>query len=129
MKKLFGGILSAFAMTTLLVGTSANAADKPDFEVILLGVGTPPPLMHRFGPATLVRVGGKVLLFDAGRGVTQRLWQNKVAMGKIDYLILTHLHSDHVVGIPDLMLTGWLNSPFGRRTTPMKVIGPKGTEK
>jgi ribonuclease Z len=105
----------------------ASAAQETDFEVILLGTGTPPPFMHRFGPSTLVRVNGKLLLFDAGRGATQRLWQNKIPLGKIDHLYLTHLHSDHVVGIPDLMLTGWLTSPFGRRKGPFKVSGPPGT--
>lgn len=101
---------------------------KPDFQVITLGVGTPPPFMHRFGPATLVMAGEKYLLFDAGRGVTQRLWQNKIPLGRIDTLFLTHLHSDHVVGIPDLLLTGWLKSPFGKRTGNFVVRGPQGTE-
>ncbi|MEH6403185.1 MAG: MBL fold metallo-hydrolase [Sneathiella sp.] len=117
------------AMTTLLpASTFAVEKPKPDFEVITLGVGTPPPFMHRFGPATLVIAGDQYLLFDAGRGVTQRLWQNKIPLGRIDSLFLTHLHSDHVVGIPDLLLTGWLKSPFGGRRENMVVRGPKGTE-
>jgi ribonuclease BN (tRNA processing enzyme) len=49
-----------------------------------------------------------ILSQDLTPHCSQRLWQNKVPMGKIDYLILTHLYSDHVVGIPDLWLTGWL---------------------
>lgn len=105
----------------------ARAAEQNDFEVVLLGTGTPPPFMHRFGPSTLVKVNGKLLMFDAGRGATQRLWQKKISLGKIDHLYLTHLHSDHVVGIPDLMLTGWLTSPFARRKGPFKVSGPPGT--
>jgi len=115
----------------LVLGTTlqpAQAAEKPDFQVVLLGTGSPPPFMHRFGPGTLVIAGGKHILFDAGRGVTQRLWQDKIPLGRVDYLILTHLHSDHVVGIPDLWLTGWLNSPFGRRKAGFKVRGPIGTE-
>jgi ribonuclease Z len=105
----------------------AQAASGDDFKVTLLGTGTPPPLMARFGPATLVEVAGQRLLFDAGRGVTQRLWQKKIRLGAIDHLFLTHLHSDHVVGIPDLYLTGWLTSPFGRRPGAFKISGPAGT--
>ncbi len=123
------------ALAVLAVGigpvkaqSKAGAKAKPDFQVIMLGVGTPVPFMHRFGPATLVIAGGKYLLFDAGRGVTQRLWENKIALGRPDVLFLTHLHSDHVVGIPDLLLTGWLKSPFGKRKGNFVVRGPKGTE-
>ncbi len=123
---------SAFLLAAILaLGATfqpARATGKPDFQVVLLGTGTPPPFMHRFGPATLVIAGGKHILFDAGRGVTQCLWQDKIPLGRVDYLVLTHLHSDHVVGIPDLWLTGWLRSPFGRRKGAFKVRGPKGTE-
>ena len=119
-------LLCASLALAVVVAAPATAQEN-DFEVILLGTGTPPPFMHRFGPSTLVRVNGKLLLFDAGRGATQRLWQQKIPLGKIDHLYLTHLHSDHVVGIPDLMLTGWLTSPFARRKGPFRVSGPPGT--
>ncbi len=125
MKSLFWALV-----LTLLVSVNplaAKAEDKPDFEVILVGTGTPPPLMHRFGPATLVRVAGKTFLIDAGRGATQMMWRKKIPFGKLTSLILTHLHSDHVVGIPDLWLTGWLRGPYGRRDTPFPIMGPKGT--
>ncbi|NQU59127.1 MAG: MBL fold metallo-hydrolase [Rhodospirillales bacterium] len=118
-------IVAVFAIAATAPATSA---EKSDFSVTLLGTGTPPPLMTRFGPATLVQVNGKALLFDVGRGATQRLWEKKVPLGKIDHVFLTHLHSDHVVGIPDLMLTGWLTSPFGRRKGQFHINGPKGTK-
>ena len=128
MKHRFAGFAAiAGVMVGLMSGAFAQDA-KPDFKVTLLGTGTPPPLMNRFGPATLVQVGGKTILFGAGRGATQRMWQIKVPFGKLDALILTHLHSDHVVGIPDIWLTGWLRGPYGRRDDPLRVIGPAGTE-
>ena len=76
---------------------------------------------------TLVQVGGQTLLFDAGRGVTQRLLESGLTLGQVSALFLTHLHSDHVVGIPDLWLTGWLQAAYGQRKTPFQVYGPEGT--
>jgi len=58
-----------------------------------------------------------------------RLFQLGVPIGRIDALLLTHFHSDHTVGIPDLWLTGWLSSHFGNRRRPFNVIGPVGTAK
>jgi ribonuclease Z len=100
-----------------------------DFSVTLLGTGTPIPVPDRFGPSTLVEAGGQKLLFDAGRGASIRLNQLEVPIGSIDALLLTHFHSDHTVGIPDLWLTGWLSSYFGNRQRPFNVIGPIGTAK
>lgn len=128
MKHRFAGFAVMAGMVIGLMSGAFAQDSKPDFKVTLLGTGTPPPLMNRFGPATLVQVGGKTILFDAGRGATQRMWQIKVPFGKLDALILTHLHSDHVVGIPDIWLTGWLRGPYGRRDDPLRVIGPAGTE-
>jgi ribonuclease Z len=93
-------------------------------RVTLLGTGTPQPIMERFGPSILVQAGNQSLLFDAGRGCLQRLRQINVPYGKIDALFLTHLHSDHIVGLPDLWLTGWLLS---KRADPLKIFGPVGT--
>lgn len=75
----------------------------------------------------LVQVAGQILLFDCGRGVTQRLYQLHVKLGDANTLFLTHLHSDHTVGIPDLLLTGWLEPPWGQRKGPLQVFGPAGT--
>lgn len=103
------------------------AAEKKEFKVTLLGTGTPFPSMARFGPGILVQAGGQNLLFDIGRGVTQRLFQLKIPFGKINHVFLTHLHSDHVVGIPDLWLSGWLGAPWARRKVPFAITGPEGT--
>jgi ribonuclease Z len=102
---------------------------KSDFRVTLLGTGTPIPVPDRFGPSTLVEAGDQKLLIDAGRGASIRLHQLGVPIGRIDALLLTHFHSDHTVGIPDVWLTGWLEAYFGTRTTPLRVIGPDGTSK
>jgi ribonuclease Z len=103
--------------------TSSNG-----FRVTLLGTGVPIPSPDRFGPATLVEAGDRKLLIDAGRGAAIRLHQLGVPIGRIAALLLTHYHSDHTSGIPDVWLTGWLQSHFGTRTRPFRVIGPIGAK-
>jgi ribonuclease Z len=99
-----------------------------DFVVTLLGTGTPIPSNDRFGPSTLVEAGDQKLLIDAGRGAAIRLTQLGVPLGRIDALLLTHYHSDHTSGIPDVWLTGWLESHFGTRRSPFRVFGPTGAK-
>src|SRR5437867_4980197 len=96
-------------------------------KVTLLGTGSPRPLVDRFGPSVLVEAGSERLLIDCGRGAPQRLWQLNIPLREITAVFLTHLHSDHVMGVPDLWLTGWLATPFGRRTEPFRISGPPGT--
>ena len=98
------------------------------FRVTLLGTGAPPPSLDRFGPSTLVEVGGRKFIFDAGRGAMQRLYQLGIPFADISGMLLTHHHSDHVVGFPDLWLTGWIGRPWGKRNTPLRVWGPEGTK-
>ena len=97
------------------------------FRVTLLGTGAPPPRLDRFGPSTLVEVGAEKFIFDAGRGAMQRLHQLAIPFSDITGLFLTHHHSDHVVGFPDLWLTGWIGRPWGMRAQPLPVYGPVGT--
>ena len=120
--------MRALLLALLVPCLNGQASDEAHFEVIILGVRSPPPFMHRVGPATLIKAGEKYLLVDAGRGVTQCLWQLKIPLGRLDGLFVTHLHSDHVVCIPDLLLTVWLSSPFGGRKGNFTVWGPKGTK-
>ena len=97
------------------------------FRVTLLGTGAPPPRLDRFGPSTLVEVGDEKFIVDAGRGAMQRIYQLGIPFGDITGMFLTHHHSDHVVGFPDLWLTGWIGRPWGKRNKPLHVWGPEGT--
>jgi ribonuclease Z len=110
-----------------LCSVLCHAALAQEIKVTLLGTGSPPPVMNRFGPSILVEAGGKKFLFDAGRGAMQRLAQTKTKWQDVDGVFFTHLHSDHVVGFPDVWLTGWLVAPG--RTRPVEVWGPPGTQK
>jgi ribonuclease Z len=121
---IFRGVAGiVLALTALAPATAAGQ----EIKVTLLGTGSPPPVMNRFGPSILVEAGGGKFLFDAGRGALQRLAQLGVRWQDVDGLFLTHLHSDHVVGFPDLWLTGWLVG--AGRSRPLHVWGPRGTRK
>jgi ribonuclease Z len=111
----------AFVIGVVAPATAQEAAIK----VTLLGTGCPPAVMNRFGPSTLVEAGSQKFVFDAGRGAMQRLVQLGVPWQDVQGVLLTHLHSDHVVGFPDLWLTGWLIAPG--RNVPLRVWGPTGT--
>jgi ribonuclease Z len=82
----------------------------------------PNPL--RFGISTLVVAGTEKLMFDCGRAATIRMGQMGMLLGDVNKLFVTHLHSDHVIGIPDLYLAGWASQG---RTVPLRVWGPAGT--
>src|SRR6266536_3457206 len=119
-------ILSACLAVSSAAYTCAVWAQ--DFKVTLLGTGVPFPAPDRFGAATLVEAGKERLLFDVGRGATIRLNQIGVPMGTLNAVFLTHFHSDHTSGIPDLWLTGWIPGAWARRTTPFHLIGPVGAK-
>ncbi len=103
-------------------------ASAQEIQVTLLGTGTPGPYPDRAGPATLVQAGDQVLLFDAGRNVVVRLWQDRIPVRDIHAVFLTHFHHDHFNGLADLWLTGWIGADYGLRAHPMRLIGPVGTQ-
>ena len=98
-------------------------------QVVMLGTGNPPADPDRSGPATAIVVGDTPYLVDFGAGVVRRAKAAQVDRGiaaldpiKLRVAFVTHLHSDHVVGYPDLLLTPWV---LGRRE-PLEVYGPTG---
>ena len=94
-------------------------------EVTLLGTGSPIPDAQRAGPSTLVRAGGQLLLVDCGRGVLQRATAASVGANALTALLLTHLHSDHIADLGDVIITRWVTT-FTEQT-PLPIIGPPGT--
>jgi len=104
---------------------SAGAADS--VQVVLLGTGTPAPNHAAQGPATAVVVGARLFLFDAGPGVERQMEAAGLPYrgGPLTAAFLTHLHSDHTLGLPDVILTSWV---MGRRH-PLRLVGPPGTRR
>ncbi len=91
--------------------------------VTLLGTGCPQVHTHRFGPASLVQIGEMSFLVDCGSGVTQRMAAAGVSGANLDALLLTHLHSDHLVDLYQLVISSWHQG----RERPQRVFGPAGT--
>lgn len=124
------GVVAALLM--LVLGRSVHAQrvfpGGPAFPpgdstlVVTLGTGTPVPNPDRSGPATAVVVGRRVFLFDAGAGVMRRVAAAGLPIDGVTAAFITHLHSDHTLGLPDLILTSWVMG----RTAPMRLVGPPG---
>ena len=95
-------------------------------EVTLLGTGSPIPDARRAGPSTLVRAGGQTFLIDCGRGVQQRMTAVGTGANALTALLLTHLHSDHIADLGDVLITRWVTT-FDPNPVPLPIIGPPGT--
>jgi len=115
--------------------TTPNAAaqseipeEPPRTRIVMLGTGTPNADPERSGPAVAVVVGGHAYLVDAGAGVVRRAAAAhakgiaELSPEKLDIVFITHLHSDHTLGLPDLILTPWVLE----RRTPLRIFGPPG---
>jgi ribonuclease BN (tRNA processing enzyme) len=115
------------AALALFAGGSLAAQDSAT-KVVILGTGTPNADPDRFGPAVAVVVKGRAYLVDAGPGIVRRAAAARrrgieaLAADKLNLVFVTHLHSDHTLGLPDLMLSPWTLE----RTVPLQVFGPPG---
>ena len=128
---MFGALFACLAAACAPQGEPAAPTpyDSLRTQVLLLGTGTPNAEPERAGPATAILVRGRAYLVDAGPGIVRRAAAARragvtaVRMENLRIVFLTHLHSDHTVGLPDLMLTPWVLD----RTAPLEVYGPAGT--
>ena len=105
-----------------MIGIPIAVADV--MVVTLLGTGTPRPEAERGSAAVLVEAGAQKLLFDAGRDVARRIYQLSLDYNTVDKVFITHLHYDHIIGLPDLMLSGWVF----QRAKPIQLWGPSGSK-
>jgi ribonuclease Z len=116
-------------LTALLLAAAPAAplwaqapAGRDSAVVVLLGTGMPRPDPQASGPATAVVIGRRILLFDAGPGVMRQVAAAGLPINGVEALFLTHLHSDHTLGYPDLIFTSWV---MGRRSA-LQAFGPPG---
>ena len=125
------GVLATFgiiATITLAAGDAATQLAPSRTQVVLLGTGNPGPSPERSGPATAIIANGQAYLVDFGPGVVRRAAAaQQKGIGalnpiNIKHAFVTHLHSDHTVGYPDLIFTPWV---IGRKV-PLEVYGPQG---
>jgi ribonuclease Z len=127
MRELLGVSLALLAFSVSSIGqTSRSSGPESALKVVILGAGGGPPAdTQKYGPSILVEAGSEKLMFDCGRAAIIRLAEAGVRQQEIDKIFLTHLHSDHILSIPDVLLTGWSSG----RTTPLRIWGPSGTKK
>lgn len=114
-------------------GVVAETLDSETTQIVMLGTGTPNPFPDRSGPSAAIVVNDEPYLIDFGPGVVRQASAMSpeyggsvkgLAVENIKHAFLTHLHSDHTVGLPDLILTAWTVG----RDEPLKLFGPEGTK-
>jgi len=110
--------------TTIGVDQSAKLPDG--LNVYVCGSGSPMPDATRAGPCVAVLAGQQAFVFDAGSGSIRKLGRMGFPMPRLQAAFLTHLHSDHIDGLGELLLQGWV---AGHRSAPLPVYGPAGTDK
>lgn len=120
-------VCAAVYVGAIAAGQDVRDARAPAIVVTLLGTAPGPPVrIGRTGISTLVEAGGQRFLFDAGYGSLRSLVQSGRPMDAVSTVFLTHLHSDHIVDLPALLLLPW--SAPSERDVPLEVWGPAGTQ-
>lgn len=113
------------------VGSACAQSSPSRTQLVLLGTGTPIPDPERSGPGVAIVVDSVAYLFDAGTGIMRRAAaaarQGIPALqsNRLEHLFITHLHSDHTMGVNDVMFTPWIQ---GRRP-PLMIFGPPGIQR
>jgi len=123
--RVIGIVLAIVAFDVAARSQTVTPSSDSNLRVILLGTAGGPVINpERLGISTLVVAGSEQLLFDAGRGLTFALARLSIRASTVTKIFLTHLHSDHVVSLPELLLFPWASQ--GRKT-PLQIWGPEGT--
>ncbi|WP_338465723.1 MBL fold metallo-hydrolase [Novosphingobium sp. ZN18A2] len=108
------------------IGTDPSASLEDGLHAYLCGSGSPLPDPDRAGPCVAVLAGKDAFVFDAGSGSVRKLLRMGFPIHKLKGVFLTHLHSDHIDGLGELLLQSWIG---GSRSTPTPVYGPVGTDR
>ena len=119
-------ILTAVA-TKMIQERFLHQAHKNDdgLYAVLAGTGAPFPDINRVGPCIVVEAGGRLYIVDAGPGSTRNIGLMGFNIAKVEAILLTHFHSDHIADLGEMMLQRWAG---GSNAKPVDVIGPKGVE-
>lgn len=127
-----GSLVASMVFAPIAALGPAHPSPPPATRVVMLGTGTPNADPDRSGPAVAVVVGDAAYLVDAGPGIVRRAAQgarddsiHALEPARLRRVFITHLHSDHTVGLPDLILSPWVLG----RTDPLDVFGPRGTKR
>ena len=123
----------AFAAFALLPARAADVTPSGDdvTKVVFLGTGYPRPDPRAMGPSLAINVRGHAYIVDAGTGVVRRAaaaferGEMALSADNLNTVVLTHLHSDHTIGLPDLLFTPWI---VGSKA-PLTVVGPPASVK
>lgn len=122
------GLVSLAICAETPMASPVPTVDSPRPQVVLLGTGNPSADPDRSGPSVAIVVNGTPYLVDCGPGVVRRAsaafrkGMAAFAFPKLKTVFITHLHSDHTLGYPDLIFTPWVM----RRTDPLEAYGPTG---
>jgi len=125
------GLVGLVLFSSFLTAGSGYAPPQTGTRVVVLGTGTPNADPDRSGPAVAIVTGNEAYLVDAGPGVVRRAAAaaregvTALEAQNLSRVFLTHLHSDHTLGLPDLMLSPWVLD----RPDPLEVVGPAGTRR